>query len=339
MKPFSMFIPFVFVFSFSYAQTTLFEDTAFQQFYYLGTVGDEPVQVNLNIQTKHVTGSYFYNLIGTPINLRGQQTGEETDTGLPFMLEELDENGETVATFTGELSSTAAETGNTFTGTWQGNNDVTLPFKLERVAEFANLTFKQNLIEAGLSYPVFTSKLPRFNTAFNQDEHITGIIKDFQQGQEEQQAGNFFFAWTIHANFEIHYASERLVSLLEIIDSYTGGAHGNFGFAGHTFLQSDGNVQKLELADLFTANTDLSPIFSYVTAELTKQNASFVVSGDVTINEKALNVFTMSPKGLTFHFAPYAVASYAEGPLEVTVPFELIKNSLRPELSTEFSVQ
>jgi Deacetylase PdaC/Protein of unknown function (DUF3298) len=330
-KPCYFLTLFVFVISFAVAQ-----DAGFERFFYIGTVGEDAVQLELTLSGNEVTGNYFYNLIGAPIELRGSQMGAPTDTGQPYSLEELDENGQPVATFKGELSSDALEFGNTFAGEWSGNNGVTLPFELERVAEFAQVSFKQNRIESSLIYPVFTGKLAGFNTTIDQTKQVNQTLADFEQGQGMQQDNELYHAWTITADHSISYASERLLSLLETINSYTGGAHGNLGFASHNFLTEEAGVRKIELRDPFTENADLKPVLEFITENLKQQNASFIVDGSVTLTEADISVFTLSPKGLTFHFSPYAVASYAEGPLEVVIPFELIKDKLRPEITSEF---
>jgi hypothetical protein len=40
--------------------------------------------------------------------------------------------------------------------------------------------------------------------------------------------------------------------------------------------------------------------------------------------------------GLTFVFDPYAIGSYAEGPYEVTVPYDAIKGVIAPAYAGEF---
>ncbi len=339
MKNFPHFILLIFIFSFTLAQDELFNNAAFQKFYFLGNVNDNPVQLELTLDGAEVTGSYFYNIIGTPIELRGKQTGEETDTGLPLTIEELDENGQAVATFEGELSSTYQDVGATFRGTWScdGCADPTpKQFEFVRVAEFAKVSFQQNRVETTLTYPVFSGDMAAFSDAINKSEKVSSILADFKMGQDEQASGNLYFAWTIHAHHTVRYASERLVSLLETIDSYTGGAHGNYGFAGHTFLQKDGKVERLEFQDLFTENADLSPIADFVKNDLATQGASFIPEDFNVQSLTDLSAFTLSPKGITFHFGPYAVGSYAEGAYEVIVPFEEVKDILRPEIASEF---
>jgi hypothetical protein len=317
--------------------TALAQTSSYQRFYYLGTVGEEAVQLELSLNGGDAVGSYFYNLIGVPIALRGTQAGEETDTGLPYRLEELDAEGKAVATFEGELSSTSLDFGTTFAGTWTGDNGVTLPFSFERVAEFAKVTFQQNRIESSVHYPVFTGQLAIFNNALDQQGQINSIFKDFEQGQAIQRDNELYHAWTIYVDHGISYASKQLLSMLETIDSYTGGAHGNIGFASHTFLKEDDGVRKLELRDLFTKNADLNPLVTFITQDLTTQEASFVADGSVVLDENSISVFTLSPRGISFHFAPYEVGSYAEGPREVTIPFEMVKESLRPEILAAFN--
>jgi hypothetical protein len=337
MKPLLMFI--VSSLSFTFAQDELFNDTAFQTFYYLGTQNDYQVQMTLELRGTQVSGTYFFDLIGAPIELRGKQTGEATDTGLTLTLEELDENGNAVATFEGELPSTYQDTGNTFTGTWSCAECASpdpKPFELTRVAEFAQVSFQQNRIETTLTYPVFMGDMAPFNEALDQNTIVNSILNDFKQGQDEQVAGNLYFAWTIHSNYTVRYASERLVSMLETVDSYTGGAHPNYGFAGHTLLNQNGQVERLEFPDLFTENANLSSLASFVKDDLIRQEASFIPEDFSTRTLEELSSFTLSPNGITFHFAPYAVGSYAEGDYEVTVPFEEVKDLLRPDIASEF---
>ncbi len=338
MKNVALFTLLIFLCSSALAQDELFNDTTFQKFYYLGTVGENQVQLELTLTGAELTGTYFYNLIGTPIELRGQQTGEATETGLPFTVEELDENGKAVAKFEGELSSSYQEIGSTFSGLWSCDecaSPAPKPFSFTRVAEFARISFQQNQIETTATYPVFSGDLAVFNEALNQGEIINSILGDFRQGQEVQRDASLYYAWTSHAHYTVRYAGEHLLSLLVTVDSYTGGAHGNFGFGGYTFLRTDGTVARLEFQDLFTPNADLSPVAQFVKNDLTNQGASFIPED---FNEQTLvnlSAFTLSPKGITFHFSPYAVGSYAEGYYEVVVPFEELKGILRSEIAAD----
>lgn len=337
MKPLYLFI--LFVLTFALAQDELFDDSSYQKFFYLGTVNDNQVQLTLELRGNQVTGTYYYNLIGTPIELRGEQTAKSTETALPLTIMELDENGKAVAKFEGELSSTYQEVGSTFNGTWSCDGCASpepKPFKLTRVAEFAKASFQQNRIETSLTYPAFLNELAVFNKLLNAGELINLILADFNEGQKIQQEGDLTYAWTTQSNIEIRYASENLVSLLENVWTYTGGAHGNYGFAGHTFLRDSDEVEVLEFSDLFIQDADLSSIAKFVEDDLIKQEASFIPENFDVQQLTDLSAFTLSPKGITFHFGPYAVGSYAEGAYEVLVPFEEVRDILRPEIASEF---
>jgi hypothetical protein len=327
------------LFFFVIASTSLAQATLYQRFFYLGTVGEDTVQLELTLNDTDAVGTYYYDLIGIPIALRGSQLGEATDTGQPYLLEELDADGKPVATFKGELSATSLEFGSMFTGEWTGDNGVKLPFTLERVAEFAKVTFQQNRIETSLRYPVFRGKLADFNNTVNQNEQISDLLKDFEQGQDIQRDNELFHAWTIYVDHDITYASERLLSMLVTAESYTGGAHGNIGFGNSTFLKEADGVRELGLRDLFVEDADLKNVLELLTDDLTQQDATFIVDGSTILDEDTISVFTLSPKGITFHFAPYVVGPYAQGPLESTVAFEDVKDILRPEILAEFKVQ
>lgn len=312
------------------------QNAALERSYYLGTVGEDAVQLELTLNGDSATGSYYYNLIGAPIELRGKQSGNLTETGQPYTLEELDDNGEVVATFDGEVSSDSLESGNTFIGTWTGNKGVTLPFKFERVAEFAEISLKQNRIESSTSYPVFSGDLAVFNEVIDQAKQVESTLQFFEEGQGFQTNNELYNGWTLIVDHEIKYASEGLISILVPIYTYTGGAHGNTGFDALNFLREEDDVRRLELRDVFIEDADLKPVLETVTEELETQQASFILDGSVTLTEQDLSVFTLSPKGITFHFAPYQVASYAEGIFEVTVTFGGLEDVLQPEITAEF---
>ncbi|MGL4611779.1 MAG: DUF3298 domain-containing protein [Trueperaceae bacterium] len=314
------------------------QEQPYQRFYYLGTVGKEAVQLELSLHDEEAIGSYFYSKIGTPIALRGSQAGEETSTGQPYRLEELGADGNAVATFEGELSSHGQAFGQTLTGAWGDTNGVIQPFNLERIAEFAEISLKQNRIESRMRFPVFTGDFAEFNQGMGQEEKIRATITDFEDGQDLQKDKELYLAWTIYGDHTITYASERLVSMLETFDIYTGGAHGNIGFSSSTFLKEGTGIRKLELSDVFAQSTDLARVVEKVSRDLEAQEAAFILDGSTILTPDDLAAFTLSPKGLTFYFDPYIVGPYAQGPFESTLTFNDIEDLLHPELLTEFKL-
>jgi hypothetical protein len=127
---------------------------------------------------------------------------------------------------------------------------------------------------------------------------------------------------------ELHYYhAPRLISTAFAYYSYTGGAHGmsatittNYGqFAGMS------RPKILTLGDFFTGKGYRKPVEKKLLDTLRgkkDQVASWVQDGTVkTLTDQQLNNFTVSPKGLTWYFAPYEVGPYAAGPFEVQLKF------------------
>ncbi len=93
------------------------------------------------------------------------------------------------------------------------------------------------------------------------------------------------------------------------------------------------NIKLVNLSDLFIADSNFINILSiYLIKELKEQGASLIENGEITeFNEKDLHAFAISPRGLLFAFSPYSVASYAEGPFFVTVPYSEIRQIINPD--------
>lgn len=129
----------------------------------------------------------------------------------------------------------------------------------------------------------------------------------------------------------IVHVSGRVVSLCTLGWQYTGGAHGFGGEMGRTFIADGDDLQELRLPDLFTSGSGWERQLSTAClTELKRMGASSAVDGSITNLPPAdLASFTVSPKGLTFYFAPYAVASYAEGSFTVDLKWESLKPFLR----------
>jgi hypothetical protein len=117
--------------------------------------------------------------------------------------------------------------------------------------------------------------------------------------------------------------TDRLVSFTLGSYLYTGGAHGMYWTTPVNLGLVEGDAVPLEFDKLFTDTAAAVAIVSaHCMEDLKRQEASSVVDGTVTaFTAEDLDSFALSRQGLTIFFAPYAVASYAEGAFEVTVPW------------------
>ena len=127
-------------------------------------------------------------------------------------------------------------------------------------------------------------------------------------------------------------ASDRdFVSLLFTYYSYTGGAHPNTftKSLNYDLRQND----PISLGSLFAPNSNyLKLISDYCLAELKKLGIGDKEwiekgAGPKADNYKSWNI---APEGLMITFDAYQVASYAEGPQEVIVPYSILKPVIKP---------
>jgi hypothetical protein len=121
----------------------------------------------------------------------------------------------------------------------------------------------------------------------------------------------------------VRRADEKVLSLLELSSSYEGGVHGMYGFSGYNFDSRTG--EKLTLDSVFRNTEDLPGLIAGSLWKTYPEKSFF--SPDETLAEdyakgryKDWN-WTLDPNGVTFYFAPYYLASYADGALEAFIPF------------------
>ncbi len=307
------------------------EDSSEARYYYVGTIGDDlPVQMDLVVDSESITGSYFYEKSGIPISL----SGEPDYSSSTFTITEQDEKGVVTGEFKWKLGSEEAPFGKTIEGEWiKANGITTLPFKLTKVSDFLSSELMQGAsIEASYSVPYFLTDAEAYR-------HISSEIQkeaDEKESEFLKQAREFFSTgtsvsgWQQSYSYTIDYYSQDLISLSGEVFSYTGGAHGNTYFVSLNYWIREGKAVKLGLADLFMPNSGYVKVLSnYCVNDLRKKGAAWIVNGEITaFQEKDLSVFALSPDGITFAFAPYAVGSYAEGPYFVVIPYSELESVL-----------
>ncbi len=315
--------------------------------YYLGSVGERPAQLELNLPdtpttptTNSLTGSFYYDAVGLPLDLEGRLT----NTG-EVRLEAYTQAVTTLGRQqTGVLEGTLAEgtlpegillgeanPGERFSGVWRSASGAALPFSFDKIAEYADVVFEQGRITAAASYPVFSAPFNTLDTRL-QSDLINSLFDFVQEGQEVRSAGELFGGWSLERRQTITYASASLASIAETLYVYTGGAHPNTGLASYVLFTEAGRTRLLSLADFFLPGVDYLALLSpYLVSALLEQGAQWVVDGSVDgFTKDDLSVVTVSPAGLRFGFEPYAVGPYAQGTFFVTVPFDVLEPVIDP---------
>lgn len=144
-----------------------------------------------------------------------------------------------------------------------------------------------------------------------------------------------------HANWNIKKSVKVLLNIPQLISfrieesGYTGGAH---GYSITKFLNVDTEImQESKLSDLllsgYEAELNISGEKVFRESRNLPPDADLEKSGFwFEGNTFALNDnFAVTKKGLLFYFNNYDIASYADGPTEILIPYSDIQNLIDPD--------
>ncbi len=300
----------------------------FEQSFYRGTVGtDHGVIAQIAASEGKITGGYSYESKGNPIDLEGT-----VDESGAFHIKETVNEKET-----GRFEGTFKDKRKRMEGQWSTpDGKRTMPFTLTRFAIEHSTTKNEQIqgqpLESSQAIPAFEdpseAKLNEAITA-HLDKTYKSFVADLTKNMDPKfKADNSYDVDTDVAT----YIPGKFVSLVFTISEYTGGAHPMTQFDILNLRLSGGEPRPVALADLFSSeDAAIKAISDYCMGDLKKQKAGFVLDKMVvSLDKKMLRHFSVSQRGIAFLFEPYAVAPYAEGTFEVTVPFSALKSLLKP---------
>jgi hypothetical protein len=155
-------------------------------------------------------------------------------------------------------------------------------------------------------------------------------------------------AWSFERKYEMRSVVDgRYVSIVRADYEYTGGAHPNS--SSDTILWDRSAGKRISIRPFFTETADNGPtlkamrqgVIASLQAEKKKRGAEGTDASAIeAIEPKLLKIGPVSlapsteegkSSGLTFHYSPYAVGSYAEGEYIAFVPWETLKPYLTAE--------
>lgn len=165
---------------------------------------------------------------------------------------------------------------------------------------------------------------------------IDDAVASFHRGYEEltSEFPGGAAGWEARIEARISYENDKVISLQLETYSYTGGAH---GYGSTRYLNFD-KIKGEELEDwqLFQDTREFSEFAEHVFRE-----QELIPAGD-PINSTGFMFESGSfylpenigftPLGITLHYNQYEVASYADGPIDLTIPYEEIRVYLNPRL-------
>jgi hypothetical protein len=161
---------------------------------------------------------------------------------------------------------------------------------------------------------------------------VTTTVGDFKQGIGPDTVSR----WTNELNFTYSSSITRYKYVSFEFDTYTftGGAHGMTFI--HTLNYDLSKDSVVSLAELFTAPTylDTLSLYCYVLLKdsLGHEAVEDMLRAGTVAKPESFEKFQITPRGLQFHFEPYAVAPYAWGSQQATIPYASLKGILKEEV-------
>ena len=330
--------------------------TAPQTKFFKGSIGTSlDLQMKLVRTGDQLAGSYFYQKIGTRINLRGT-----VDKDGNLTLEEFDPAGKQTGLFKGIWQVSKDDGLIILAGNWskplnEPGSDKKTAFsvheepiaftgEVELVAKQIKETNKKLKYEIAAQYPQLTGgNNPNFEK-FNQAARasVTKKVAEFkkdmapEEGEEPPPEGSMGSDLSI--SYEVLLAQDDLMSIeFDVSSYYQGAAHPNSYSDVVNFDLKNG--KQLKLSDLFKPGAKFLPaVASYCAADLKKQSKEKNLGLlDDQIDEgaraKAENYksWTITRKGLDINFDAYQVGPYAAGPQSVLVPYSTLKDLVNPD--------
>lgn len=166
--------------------------------------------------------------------------------------------------------------------------------------------------------------------------------------ERRQDPGLFRNPWSFARKYETRsVVGGRYLSIVRSDYEYTGGAHPNS--SSDTILWDKSAAKRISIRPFFTETADNGPtlkamrqgVITSLEAEKKNRGAEGTDASAIeAIEPKLLKIGPVSlapsteegkSSGLTFHYPPYAVGSYAEGEYIAFVPWETLKPYLTAE--------
>ena len=202
-----------------------------------------------------------------------------------------------------------------------------------------------NCAEVSIRYPLFEeSRHTGFNlpieNQINQDLSNFTQFKDASEGKDalansfitgyqdfKKEFPDVQTPWTIEISIEVSYEDTAFLSASNSINAYTGGAHPlssrkyiNLSKEGKRINSLDffvNDVRKLtEIAkNQFKAQYNIPPNQNLSDAGFSFENDKFSLAEQ----------FGFSSNGMIFYYNSYEIASYAQGPTELVIPYSALE--------------
>lgn len=296
--------------------------------------GKWAVQVELNIEGEEVSGRYWYERVGTPLVLDG------TFVNGRIQLAERTCEGAAAGSWSGAFHPLKS----TWSGQWTSADGArSFTFELARVAEIiATEQTRMGFIKIHVAQPVFAGVAKHRGLQDVQvavDDEIWAAAASIWEDPADVLSEDVEFdpeaPWWLWEHFSavtIRYYSASLISMVNEVYQYTGGAHGMTVHTSMNWAVGKNGATAFTIDQMFKGGTGWEKTISdYVIQDLEARGADWVVSGEVRdVSADHMNRFTVSPAGIDLIFGPYEMGCYAQGTWAVLVPWSACRGLIDP---------
>ena len=326
--------------------------------HFKGSIGNTlDLQMKLVRRGDQLTGNYFYQKIGTKIELKGT-----IDKDGNLTLQEFDPSGKQTGLFKGLWMTDSADGLTKIAGNWskppgEKADDKKIAFSvheepiyftsdIEIITKQINESNKKLKYDVEAYYPQLTGGNNPNSEKLNQILRalVTRKVAEFRkdmvpkEGEEPRPEGSM--GSDINIAYGVQLAQDDVISIeFEIYSYYQGAAHPN------TYTETVNydlkNGKQMKLADLFKPGSKyLQTMSKYCIDDLKKQGKAKGADSmleDASIQEgagpttKNYESWMITKKGLGINFDSYQVAPYAAGPQFVMIPYSAVKDIANPD--------
>lgn len=326
--------------------------------YFKGSIGSAlDLQMKVVREADKIRGTYFYQKVGTKIDLRGT-----VDNDGNMVLEEFDLAGKQTGVFTGTWTTNSSGLIQ-LAGNWsKPNSDKKTAFSLheepiaftgevEIIAKRIKEDNKKLRYEIDAEYPQLQgSTSPNFEK-FNQTARalVVRSVSDFRKemapeenAETPDEASAEPTPETSGSDLGIGYtvaiANDEVISIEFSVGSYySGAAHPNSHTEVLNFDLKNGKV--IRLGELFNPDAKyLQAISTLAITDLKKQSKEKNGMLDDDWIQKGAGPgaenyksWTIGRKGLAITFDAYQVGPYAAGPQEVFIPYSALRDIIKAD--------
>lgn len=305
---------------------------------YRGSLGDNHIEMRLNLEGNSITGSYSYDQFGQDLKLAGNVTAKGD-----WEFAEFAPGGKKTGKFVCHPAKSRFDTDlecewTKPTGNAQSSAYLSEQHPSPQDIKITPKVINRNRTNTTVSYPQLSGPGVNVNTAAAFNRLIAKLVNDaIKEFQPEPPPARTAF----DTNYSITFVSSDVVSveMNEYTDS--GGAHPNSRVWGLTYdLKRN---REVKLADLFKRGSDFLNVLKKYSVEEINRHADYLDAEETRLNGKPpanreeplmteeqlteAGDFGLTPEGIAIYYDfPHVIAVFNK----VVVPYDVVKNLIDP---------